>query len=340
MSQTIQKLDLYKLDRRFGMGNDGDNGLRDALNRLRLLAGDNPIAHVNDCETIADWVESNTGVFDVTIDGTNQKVGTYGVRMTATAACDGTQNVSTTIIKGSAAAPLGGVDWREYDFFGGWQFAIASGDFANLGEMKFNIKNNGVWGTAVNVPIPTYNVHQRFDINITSFTRDKVEAIRFECANPTATDAVMYDDLIVYKFSAGRGPVMGACKALPVKSETTLIPGDIAKFSSAAVHRIDEAAAAGVENIGVCVIGGTGDNGFPPAEAIFQYNGWIYLRANAATIAGESIIWQSFSATQGHLVEGGATGVDENAFAKGYEAAGAQYDDILCELVRTATFVS
>jgi len=71
-----------------------------------------------------------------------------------------------------------------------------------------------------------------------------------------------------------------------------------------------------------------------------QYDGHCYLRVNAATVLGESLIWQSNDTTHGPLVEGGADDGDENAFAKGLEAAGAQYDDIPVELTRTATYIS
>tara|TARA_Y100000310_G_scaffold202967_1_gene203211 strand:+ start:1546 stop:2583 length:1038 start_codon:yes stop_codon:yes gene_type:complete len=345
MSQTISKLNIYELDKRLGagLGADGDEGLRDFINRMRLLTGDNPLAFINDCQTVGDWTESDSGTFDVAANTTDEKIGTTCMKFTATAACDGTQNIETTVIQGSALAPVApdGLDWREYDFFGGWQFGGGAGDFGTLGEMAFNIKNDGSWGTAVNVPVPTNAVHQYFDVDITSLARNKVQAIRFECNNTNAGEAVSYDDLKIYKFSTGRGPMDGPCKPVYPVSAAALTRGDIVSYSSGIIHRVEEESGADqVDDFGVTVIGATGDDGHPPAEAWVQYAGHLLLRVNAATVAGEGLIWQSEHASQGHLVQGEATGVDEAAFAKGLEAAGAQYDDILCELARTATFIS
>ena len=334
------------------------NALVDVLNEARLAGGINPIVEVNDCETAADWTESDDGTFDIAADSTNEKVGSNAMSLTATAACDGTQYVETSIIRASQAIPndkygeTGGIDWTGFDWFGGWWFGGGAAHFDGLGELQLNIKNDGVWGTAVNIIIPTGSadlppmiptnaVHKLFDVDITSFARNKVQAIRIYCACPTVGQSVSIDDLKVYKYSTGRGPCMGPCMPYTPADGVQISRGDIVKFTAGTTHRIGETAAAEVIDIGVCVIPALGDiNSYPPKQAWIQYAGHCYLRCNAATVAGESLIWQSESATLGHLVEGGATGVDENAFAKGYEAAGAQYDDILAEVVRTATFIS
>ena len=364
VSDTLR--DLVKLGKVFPAGwADPDtiraNALVDVISELRLACGINPIAEVNDCETVADWTESDDGTFDITADTTNEKVGTTAMLLTNTAATDGTQYVETSVLMASKPVPADkygetdGLDWTEYDWLGGWWFGGGAAHFDGLGELTFALKNDGVWGAAVNVTIPTgstalppqvptNSVHKRFDIDITSFTRGKVQAIRFYANCPTAAQNVSIDDLIVYKYSTGRGPIMGG-HVIPFmpKNAGQISRGDVINFSSGIIHRIEEADADAVENVGVCVIPALGDiSSYPPKMCYIAIGGFLFLRANAATIAGEGLIWQSESVTEGHLVEGGATGEASHAkmFAKGYEAAGAQYDDILAELTRTTTFVS
>lgn len=338
------------------------NALRDVINELRLASGINPILEVNDCQTVGDWTEETSGTFDVTADTTNEKIGTGGILLTNTAATNVTNKyIETGIIMASKAVPNdkygepGGIDWSEYDWLGGWWFGGGANHFGSLGELKLNIKNDGSWGTPVNIVIPTASaalppmvptnaVHKRFDVDITSFTRDKVQAIRFIADCPTAGENVSIDDLIVYKYSTGRGPLIsgGATPMVPANA-AAISRGDIVSYSSGIIHRIEqESAADQVDDVGVCVIPATGDiNAFPPKVAWITKPGSIlYLRANAATVAGEGLIWQSESSTEGHLVEGCATGEEEYVFAKGFEAAGAQYDDILCEQCRQAVFIS
>ena len=358
--------DLVKLGKVFPKGYQDPNASRanalvDVLVELQLAAGINPIVEVNDCETLADWTESDSGTFDVTADTTNHKIGSGAIKLTATSACDGTQYIETSIIVASKAVPndvygnVGSLDWTGFDWFGGWWFGGGANHFDGEGELKFSIKNDGVWGTPVNVVIPsgsinlppqvpTQSVHKRFDVDITSFARSKVQAIRFYCSCPTAGQNITIDDLIVYKFSTGRGPLIGG-GAVPYVSANgvTISRGDIVSYSTGTVHRIQEESAADqVDDVGVCVIPAIGDiNSYPPQMAWITKPGSIYyLRANAVTVAGEGLIWQSESTTQGHLVEGCATGEEEYVFAKAFEAAGAQYDDILCEQCRQAVFIS
>ena len=367
VSDTLR--DLVKLGKVFPAGYEDpdtrrNNGLVDVLNEIRLACGINPILEVNDCQTIGDWTESHDGTFDATADTTNEKIGTTALLLTATADCSNTSivyHVETNFIKGSQIVPANargeteGIDWRGYDWLGGWWFGGGANHFGGLGELKLNIENDGAWGEAVNITnptarvalppmVPTNAVHKRFDVDITSFARNKVTKIRFECTNPTAAEAVSLDDLIVYKYSTGRGPLLsgGATPMVPANAGV-ISRGDIVSYSSGIIHRIEqESAADQVDNVGVCVVPATGDiNASPPKVAwITKPGSLLYLATNAATQVGEGLIWHSESSTEGHLVEGCATGEEEYVFAKGFEAAGAQYDHILCETCRQAVFVA
>lgn len=323
------------------------NGLLDLQTALMLANGINPRTMVNDCETLADWTESDNGVLDATLDSSNNKIGSGALLITNTAATDGTQNIETTVINAGAAVPsdafgeTGQLDWDGYDYMVFWTYGGGAGHYSEAGELKLNIKNNGAWGTAVNIPAPigTNAVHQRKEVDITSFTRNQVEAIRFESNNPNTSEAVTIDDIWVCKFVTGRGELMGKCSPYIIKSGTAFTRGQIAEFEAGSTHRADVEAAVGVETIGPVSIEGTGD----AAGTVFawiQDHGLVYLRVNAATVNGESLIWQSDNATHGHLVQGGATGVDENSFAKGLEAAGAQFDDIIAFIAQAPSFVS
>ena len=147
--------------------------------------------------------------------------------------------------------------------------------------------------------------------------------------------------MIRYKFGNGKGPIGGPVAFIPIASGQTVARGQIVQINAAEVAgmTVQEEAAVAVNTLGPVVIGGTGVAA-GTVKAAVQIGGPAYLRANAATVAGEAVIWQSEHATYGHLVEGVSTGVDEQSFAKCLEAAGGQWDDIACIIGTAQTFIS
>jgi len=343
---TAALKNLYNLEKHFGMRSPNNNGLLDVLDELRLAAGICEVAQVNDCETLADWTESSSGNFDATLESTNQKVGSGAITLTATVGNTGTDyTISTDLINGSAkpdADPRDGertIDWRKYDYIGGWNFGEATGGYGTAAELEIAIQDmtdgSPTWATAIPMnTAPVDNVHKRWEVDISALTRERVQQIRFVNQNENAGEAITIDEIEVYKFGNGWGPVRGPCIWLPIKNGVTIAKGNIVEYEAGTTHRCDLEAAAGVETLGPCVIGGVG-NAAGTVLACVQVGGLGYLQANAATVNGEGLIWAT-----GHTVEGVATGEEENAFAKGLEAAGAQYDVIAVVMLKMGSFIA
>ncbi|MBC8232811.1 hypothetical protein H8E77_24960 [bacterium] len=338
--------DLYSLEEHFGMRSSMNNGLLDIIDELRLGNGINEQMQINDGETAGDWTEetaaggAGTGYFDVTADTTNERIGTSGMLLTATTGYDAVTEymITTDYINGSAVPGknLQGekvIDLRRYDYLGMWNFGIATGGFGTASELEIAIKDltsgTATWSSGIDVNVaPTDDVHKRFEIDITTLTREKVSHIGFINKNANAAEAIMVDEIVAYKFGNGWGPVGGPCLFLPIQSAVTLTKGNIAQYTVSTVHRLDAADANSTTVIGPVVIGGTG-NAAGTVMGCVQAYGPAYLQANAATTAGEG---QQFVA--GNLIADGATGEIEECFAKALEAAGAQYDVIACYLVQ------
>jgi len=328
------------------------NALEDALLQMAMGSGWCPLAQVNDTETLADWTESHDGTFDATA-GSNSRVGLATLAITATGACDGkTQYIETIVIDGSAPVAQGlhgvsAMDWTDSDYLGFWLYGNV-GEFDADGSLKVAIVNreagSDVVQTIHDVPAAVASIHQRVEIDISSDSRDRVTAIRFyaDTTDIATGDACEVDSIIRYKVGNGKGPAMGKVMLLPIASAATVTKGAIVSIEVDAANGMavqEESAASQVNDIGVACGAGTGVAGGTIYVPV-QVGGFGFLRANALTVNGEGLIWQSEHATHGHLIEGGATGNDEYIFAKGLEAAGAQYDDILCRFVQEATFIS
>lgn len=332
-------------------GYDGqDAGLdpRIALERLYMAAGLNTIIQVNDCETTADWTESDDGTFDMTCAATGKRVGTNCLKLTSTATCDGTQYVETKLINESAKPnPVGHtgsgirqMDWRDTRYLGFWIHNESAGDYSTAGEMKVAIVYDGGQVSAkANVQALVDDVHQWFEIDLVSeeWELDQVEAIRFYATVASGEDLYV-DDILRYQISYGRGPMYGCM--FPIKSAVTLTDGDTARWSVDGL--IAWTSAAAVTDLGEVKVF---SNGLPTSSLVgtATRKRWGFIpginihlvRANAATVAGEGL---ELAANRLHA--GVSTTVDENATAKGLEAAGAQYDDIFAIRGVDTSFIS
>ena len=315
------------------------NGLEDVLENIRLMAGGNIIKSINDCGTIGDWTESDDGTLDVAADGSNYKTGSSSIQITNTAATDASQYIETKLINGSSApGPLspdhnddGTIDLSDCDYIGGWVFGIATGGFGTAGELQFGLVNNGTASSLVNMPAAADDVHQRFELDISSLDRDKVSAIRFYGNNTNAAEAITIDSICAYKYGNGRGPVMGSCIQVPIASGQTLTRGQIVQVNVASIFGaidVQVEGAAAVNSYGIVVVGGTGVAG-GTVYATVQYTGLAYMRAGSThgIGAGEYAGWDSATTIAG---EGGAN--PEYAICKALEAPGADSDDILVAL--------
>jgi len=332
--------------RRVGLGldnaQDGSLDFSRYLEHLMLMSGMNHIIQVNDMETYGDWTESDSGTLDVTQSDTTtgKRVGTNNILLTNTAATDGTQYIQSTLINESAVVPESAnrkkqMDWRDTKYLGGWKHAESSAHYGTAGELSVAIVNNGVLQTAQDLPAQAGTEHRywQIDMEAAGWDRDKVESIRFYSTNTNAAEAVYLDEIQRYAIQFNGGPWYGS--ALPIKSATTLNENHWSKWTIDGV--IASSSAAAIADIGPAWLGSSSLTGNAQRNkwAIFPGARFCLIAANAATVAGEGLEW----AANG-LAAGVATGVDENGFAKGLEAAGAQYDSIFAQLTPGGNFIS
>ncbi len=298
MSQNIANAikDFIGLGSQFGYYDrqtGRNNGLRDVLDELRLSAGIGDEVLINDCETVADWTENDDGDLDVAIDSSDYKVGSNAIQLTSTIAATG--NISTDVINAGNAVIVDPFtqksqqDWNNSDFVILWGTAVdSSGDFATAGDLKLNLQNyaagSSSWGTAVNIPGVTYDataIWRSLAIEITSFTRDKIEQIRFENNEPTGSQTINIDQIMRCKFSDGKGPLRGPCIPLPILSGTAILQGNIVSYDLT-TRRATNAAGSTGRAIGPCVIPGTG-NAAGTVMAWMVHSGIARMRTAASS---------------------------------------------------------
>lgn len=299
-------------------------GFLQALEELQRLAGANVIVQVNDCETSGDWSESDNGTFDYAVGASGNRVGTNALTLTGTAATDGTQYVETLLINESAYAPMGPnqkrqMDWTDTNYIGFYLNAVGSANYGTAGEMTIALVNDGTVSAHQNIAVCAGTEDKWSQVDISSLTRDKVEAIRFYSNNSNTGEAIYVDEIIRYKYQFNGGPAYGA--ALPIVSGTTLTENHWAKWSINGA--LASSSAAAVTDIGPCWLGQSSATGTAARSVWAWFPGrYFFLTGcNAATVAGEGLEW----AANG-LCAGVSNGVEEKGWAKGLEAASEQYD--------------
>jgi len=330
----VNPYDLVKMS---GMVDPNSKGLLDLLNNLMVCAGQNIIIEVNDCETSGDWTQVTSGI-TMTVGAGGNKVGTNCLKLAGDGNATGVYK--TTLINESTPVPIAypsqqrEMDWRDTDYLGFWVHSVDSAHYGTTGEMTVSIDNGGTIQTYKNVLGTNATAHKMCEIDITSWDRDRVRALYFKDENTAGAENLYIDRIIRYKFGNGKGPVMGQCAWFPITSGSTLTRGNITKVVAGSTHRVQAASAAAVDCIGPVVIGGTG-TAAGTVWALIQIGGFAYLEASAATVAGEGIEWAA-----AHQIAGVATGIEEFAFGRCFEAAGEQYDHILCQIVAPSVFIS
>jgi len=335
-------LDLF--GKQTGFDGSGDSTLKKLLEELMINSGMNHIVQINDCETSGDWTESDNGTLDYAVAATGKRVGTNCLSITNTAATDDTQYIQTLLVNESVKPSQNivgdsEIDMSDCDYIGFWKSG-GSGNFGTDGELTFAIVNDGAVNPIAGVAQAHFDVdgtigteHHWCQIDISTYDRDKVSAIRFYGDNVNAGEVAYIDDIIRYKYQYNGGPLYGSY--CPIKSATTLTENDTVQWTIDGL--IKSTSAANIADIGPVHLGAATKLG-TAARAVWgkvPYMFMFLVQANAATIAGEGLEW----AANG-LVAGVGTGVDENAFAKGLEAAGAQYDHIFALGGYAATFIS
>ena len=331
-----------QLIRQNGMVDPSGNGagMSDFFKKLMMAAGINHIVQVNDCETAADWTESDNGTLDVTAAATGKRVGTNCVSITNTAATDNTQYVETLYVDESAKMiemiddVNPGLDWRDTDYVGFWTHAESSAHFGTSTELYFALLYNDdsiSEKQAVGGCVTT--VHQWVEVDISGLTRTGIKGIRFYAKNSNAAEVAYVDDIIRYKLSYNGAPLYG-CN-FPIKSATTLTEKDIVKWTIDGLEA--SASAASVADLGICHLGAATLTGNATRSNFAMIPGVyiVLVQAGAATVAGEGLEWGA-----ANKVVGVSTGADEKGMFKGLEAAGAAGDFIFALVTSGGNFIS
>ncbi len=332
-------LEVLKLLGVPGMDNsiDSDLDYGTFLKRLMFGAGINHIIQVNDCETAADFTESDSGTFDVAASAaTGKRVGTNCMKLVATAACDGTQYVQTKLINESALCGKRSgsrqMDWRDTAYIGFWNHTENSSDFGTAGEMQMAlVYDGGQISDLVDIGATVATVHQWEEHALSEFgcALDKIEGIRFYCTNVNAAEYVQYDDIIRYLISLDGYPYYGS--SFPIKSGTTLVQGNNVGWTIDGLIT----GAADLVNLGpaflpdgASVVG----NGARSKWGMITSARIGLVRANTTITAGDQQQW--VSGTSQALVTDVTTTATEKGFAIALETAGAQYDDVFALFVK------
>ena len=336
----------YGLRKRFPNLRDlGDSqGMEAFLRHLRVGAGIGYVIQVNDCETSGDYTESDTGVFDIAASAaTGKRVGTNCMKLSATASTDGTQYVETKLINESAYIPLKQgkrqMDWRDTRYVGFWKHAESSAHFGSDGELEFAIVNDGVVNGSTSAPATAQaaididgtstTVHHWCEIDLNSYQRDKVEAIRFY-GNNTSTEDTYIDDIVRYDISLNNAPLYGC--AFPIKSGTTLTKNETAQWTIDGL--IAATSAANVADIGICWMDGDASRTGNAARGVWAFVPGVYIilvEVGAANTAGDYLEWASSK----HYTDV-TTSTTEKGFLIALEAGGAAGDWIFALIAKGA----
>ena len=314
-------------------------GLAGLLEPLMAATGINVIIQVNDCETQADWTESDNGTFDQTVGTAGKRVGTNDLKLTSTQSTDNTQFVDTLFIDESAkvsqpttSSPRQ-MDWRNTRYIGWWHHAVDTGEYGTDGEMKFAIVNNGTIQSKVSLTGNAAQTHQWQEIDMVAegWDRDKVESIRFYSDNTNTAEDYYADDIIRYQISYNKGPLYGCM--FPIKSGTALSEGDIARWT---IDGLVKSSSADIADLGPVKLF---KDGLPVASAtgtatrnimgmipgVFIFIG----RSNGGVTAGDLVETQA-----DRVFVDVTTTTTSKGMAQALETDGEANDDLMLTLVK------
>ncbi len=324
-----------------GMVDSGNSsGYGDALEELQRAVGVNHIVQINDASTVGDWTETDNATFDVSADTTDDRLTAKNAAMafTGTAATDNSQYIQTKVINESSAVPRTPnnklqMDWRDTDFVGFWMTGVTTGDYGTDGEARFAIVNDGTVSEIIQLNGNTATAHQYVQVDISSFDRNKVEAIRFYSSNANTGEAFSIDEIIRYKYQYAGGPLIGCY--FYIKSGTTLTENQNCRWTIDGITAGDASQVVG--DLGINYLGEATKTGNASRSNYVMLPGrFIFLaQASDATVAGEGLIFSAVG-----TVEGVSTGEEEDCFCKGLEAAGETGDWIYCIYDTAGRFIS
>lgn len=333
----------YGLRKRFPYLRDlaDSQGLESLLRHLRVGAGIGYVIQVNDCETSGDWTESDDGVFDYAVAATGKRVGTNCLSLTATASTNGTQYVETKLINESAIVPTKSgrrqMDWRDTRYLGFWKHAESSAHFGADGELEFAIINDGkvnpISGTAqdpIDIDGTSTTVYHWCEIDLNSYDRDKVEAIRFY-GNNTSVEVAYIDDIVRYDISVNNAPLYGC--GFPIKSGTTLTKNETAQWTIDGL--IAATSAANVADLGTVWMDGDASRTGTARRDIWAFVPGVYIvlvEISAGNTAGDLLEWASSK----HYKDVTTTATGKGMFI-GLEAGAAEGDWIFALATKVGT---
>lgn len=199
----------------------------DFMQKLKWMTIGSTIHLVSNCEEIEDWDISDSANFNAIEETTDIRTGSGSLELV-----DAGTTTGTFVTLDEEHRP-DSEDWSDFNWLCMW---IHDDTAVRLtGELKVQIRNNGSWGTALNVPVVSNaDVFEYCCIDISSLARSRVDGFRFVNNRGTGSSEKVYvDDIIVTDIITGnnatqvaKGPVIGPIKPFRIKTGETINPGE------------------------------------------------------------------------------------------------------------------
>ena len=249
-------------------------------NKIRVV--DDMETYTSDTLAAAAWVASDTvattGVV-VTSEGTNVAGGSYAITMT-TGSSSFSSDVTVTKTLTASSSYLEDIentqDWREFNFLGFIAYAGAATAATDIdvyvGDKFGNWASTSLGAIDSNYAQDYIPIEIKLDEMTGSIDWSRVKYLRFVLTSTMGTsETYTVDDIIIYKYSNGYGPVLGNTIKLTSGADS-LTRGMIVKAVPNGMRVFIDASGDGDEEaIGIlCTDGDTGD------DVYVQIDGYAY----------------------------------------------------------------
>jgi len=207
---------------------------RELLEKMKWAAFGSTIHLVSNCEDVTDWDISDSSNFNAVDEGTIIHVGSNSLELVDAGTTKGTY---VTLDSGHRPKDE---DWSDFNWC---CFDICDDTAAReAGELTFQIRNNGSWQTALDVPtITTVDMFETVCVDISGVSRNHVDGFRFVNQRGTGSSEKVYISMIYVTdlitgtgdgSAISTGPVIGPVRVFPVETGATILPGDTVEWSA------------------------------------------------------------------------------------------------------------
>jgi len=290
------------------------------LRRLKWATQGSTIHVVSNCQDVTDWDIENSSHFNAVDEATVVNYGDNTIELV-----DVSTTTGTAVTLDSGHRPQD-EDWSEFNWL---CMSICDGTALRLaGELTVQIRNNGSWCTALNVPVNiTADMFEMHCIDISAVDRGNVDGFRFVNQRGTGSSEKVYvDQILVTDLITGTGagtavstgPVIGPVRMYPLIIGATIVPGDAVQWE---VGGVNTGAANDPALIGIACQTTPSFTSVVSAEAT----------PKEVLVAGQgAIVYCRNSGTAATVGEPALLGADVVAEAAGSATSNAEYGFLIC----------